>query len=169
MRRLLSGFISALIFLRSPTAAADPALVIPTAAPLLLDIPPGPDTIVPIRKGTDAPFDGQLFDNGTALRWGNWLLQYRLRLNADVELARRIGAADAELWKQRYTIVTDKYSAVTVDYQKQLLYWQTEANRYKRDADNPPWYRSPWFGFGLGVVCTGLAVGLSAYAISTMK
>src|SRR5690606_16021630 len=59
-------------------------------------IPPGDDHIEPIRKGQPAPYDGQLFDPSTALRWANWLQQYKYRLKLDVEYEQNICKVELE-------------------------------------------------------------------------
>jgi len=138
----------------------------PTA---LQDIPPGPDHIVPVRKGDPVPFEGQLYDNATALRWGNWLLQYKFHLAADVQLQKKLGDADTELWRKKYELMEEKYKVVATDYQGQVAHWQTETARYRTEAENPPWYRTPLMGFAMGVVFTGFAVGAGAYAIHALK
>lgn len=155
---------AAVVFFCMPVWADDPH-----AAVILQDIPSGPDKIIPLRKGDPTPFDGQLYDNQTALRWGNWLLQYKFRLEADVNLQRKLGEADTELWKKKYELMEDKYKVTTTDYQAQVAHWQTETARYKVESENPPWYRTPLMGFALGVVFTGATIGLGAYAIHALK
>ena len=60
-----------------------------TASPALTPIPPGEDKIEPITQGQVSPFSGQVFDNKTALRWGNYLQQCKVRLELDPELVRK--------------------------------------------------------------------------------
>lgn len=135
-----------------------------SATPSIQTIPPGKDKIAPIKKGDAAPFDGQLFDNDTALRWGNWLLQYKLRLNLDVEQQKKILGADVELWKHKYEISEKKYETVTLDYQNRLAASESLVAKYRTEIDNPSWYRSPVFGFAMGVVFTGVCFGAGFYA-----
>jgi hypothetical protein len=56
-------------------------------------IPAGDDVIVSLQHGEKAPWKGQLFSPDTALRWGNYLSQYRYHL----ELERTIAARRIEL------------------------------------------------------------------------
>lgn len=129
-------------------------------------IPPGEDKISPLKKGEVAPYDGQLFDNYTALRWGNWLLQYKLRLRIDVEYQKKLWDADVELWKKKYEISETKYTVVTADYQKKVAALETQVEKYRAEVESPAWYRSPITGFVLGVVVTGACVGVGAYVYS---
>ncbi len=133
------------------------------------EIPPGEDKIVPLKKGEPAPFDGQLFDTPTALRWGNWLLQYRLRLQADVEYQKKLGAADLELWKHKYELLDTKYVTVTSDYQKKVTALEVQNDKLREEITNPPWYRSQLFGFVTGIVVTGACVGLGFYTYSSLS
>lgn len=148
-----------LVLVLPSTAWAD------SPAPVVIDIPAGSDKIVPLKKGELVPYDGQLFDNPTALRWGNWLLQYKYRLVADVDLQKRLCEADTGLWSKKYELLDHRYKLVTEDYQKQIVLWQNEAAKYKQELENPPWYKSPFFHITLGVLFTGTAVGLGAYAL----
>jgi len=128
-------------------------------APPIQPIPPGEDKIAQIKKGDPAPYDGQLFSNDTALRWGNWLLQYKLRLQQDVDYQKKILGADVQLWQHKYELSEEKYKTVVVDYQKRLSESDALARKYQDEVNNPSWYRSPVFGFAMGVVFTGVCVG----------
>ncbi len=163
MKKLLPLLVLLVLFVASPAHADD------TVSTILQDIPPGSDKIVPVKKGDTAPFEGQLFDNATALRWGNWLMQYKFRLDADVQLQKKLGEADADLWHKKYELMDEKYKVVATDYQGQVAHWQTEANKYKAEAESPPWYKTPTFGFVMGVVFTSVAMGAGAYAIHSLK
>lgn len=161
MRNLPAAAALLLVTTISPASFADPSGV------GVQDIPPGTDKISPLRKGEPAPYDGQLFDNATSLRWGNWLLQYKLRLTADVEFERKVRAADVQLWTQRYDISEQKYTTVTRDYQEKVAALSSQVMTLQLEVNNPPWYRSPWFGFTAGVVFTGACIGLGAYSLHT--
>lgn len=123
-------------------------------------IPPGEDKITSVKKGEAAPYDGQLFDNYTALRWGNWLLQYKLRLQLDADYQKKVAQADADLAKKKLEIAEEKYKTVTLDYQKQVA--ERDAKIVK--LEDTPWFKSVWFGVVCGVVLTGTTVGLGVYA-----
>lgn len=167
MKKPVFSFFVCLSFLAAtwPGAAEEvkPAASVVASLPSIQVIPPGDDKIVPLKKGEPAPYDGQFFDNNTALRWGNWLLQYKFRLKADVELTQKLGATDVELWKNKYSLVEEKYTLVTKDYQKRVADLETQTEKLRFEIANPSWYRSPLFGFVLGVVVTGLCVGAGIY------
>lgn len=155
MRRT-SSLLVALVLLACPrTALGDgPAPVAP--------IPPGDDRIEVLMQGQPAPYTGQLFDNKTALRWGNYLEQYRLRLRIDVEQAQKVDQAQIDFWKTKADLSEQRYTTVTVDYQKQVAVLQEELR-------NPPFYRSTWFGVALGVAGTCLAVGATAWLVHEVR
>jgi len=131
---------------------------VPFTAQPIETIPSGEDVIVPLKPGDPVPFPGQLFANPTALRWSNWLRQYKFRLQADTELQKSLGETQVQLWQEKYKLQQHQYDAVTADLMVRL---RTAEN----EVSSPPWYRTVWFGVTLGVVSTGLAVGLSAYAL----
>src|SRR5688572_31665694 len=83
MRGLL---LAALIFYAVPAVGDE----------TIKDIPPGEDVIEPLPKGTPAPFDGQLFDINTSLRWANWLTQYEAVLAAEIERSKAACKAELE-------------------------------------------------------------------------
>lgn len=156
---LLAVFCVSLTLYSVPAKADDPK---PT--PALQDIPAGADKIVVVRKGDPAPFEGQLFDNPTALRWGNWLLQYKFRLASDVGYERKLREADVALWEHKLEISEQKYSVVAADYQQKIASLDAQLAKYKEQVDNPPWYRSPFVGFAAGALFTGMCVGVGVYA-----
>ncbi len=125
----------------------------------VVDIPAGETKIVPVKKGEPAPFEGQLFDQNTSLRWANWLVQYKMLVKNDRELQEKLCAAGAEALQTRVTLEKEQYEKVTAELQKKLTAAQLAA------AD-VPWYKTPTFGFVLGVVSTGVVVVGSAAAIN---
>ena len=138
-----------------------PRLVLAQTAPVT-DVPPGEDVIVVVKKGDPAPFTGQLFDNATSLRWGNWLLQYKLRLKIDVEYIQRVDAAELEYQKKLVTIEQTKYLSVTTELQKTVTGLQNQ-------LANPPFYQTFWFGMTVGVALSVVAVGFVAWGVSSLK
>jgi len=132
-------------------------------------IPPGEDKIVSVREGDKSPFTGQLFDQQTALRWANWLQQYKLRLKIDVEQQKKLSEVEVGFVKQLLQIEKDKYAAVTQDYQTRSALQQTKIQELEAEIKNPPWYSSVWFGAALGVLTTTLAVSLGAFALHAAK
>lgn len=148
---------AAVVFLWCGTASAQD-----TPRPVQ-DVPPGEDRIYYLKEGEKAPFAGQLFDNPTAIRWGNWLEQYRYRLSFDVETQRQIDqvkidylSAVVSLEREKYSQVTDEQRKVIQDLQAQL-------------AEPAPWYESFEFGMGVGVATTALVFGLSVLAVSQVN
>lgn len=148
MKKLLAGI---LVLTLSSQALAEP--------PPVRAIPPGEDRIVPLRKGQEAPFDGQLFDTNTAIRWGNWLEQYQMRLKLDYEAQTRIQQARENYLNQVIRIEQEKYREVTEAQRNTILELE------KKVAEPDPWYESLGFGLGLGVASTILVTAISVWAI----
>jgi hypothetical protein len=153
MRRILTLLV--LLTFLPRLALADPP------APVTA-VPPGDDVITVVKKGDPAPYTGQLFDQATALRWANFLQQYKFRLGADVDLQKKLDDADLTLQKQLLVIEQQKYVRVTDELQAKNVALQ------KQLAD-PPFYDRVWFGVALGAVAMGLAVGLSAWGLSSAR
>lgn len=140
--------------------ALTPALSRAEGAPLapVVDIPPGNDRIVPVAKGDAAPFAGQLFDTATALRWANWLEQYRTRLKLDVETQAKIDSLEISLLNQKLELERQQYVTVTDELNKRVALLQDELR-------NPPWYKTTWFGVALGVTGSFMLVGATAWIV----
>ena len=148
MRLLLCTLI--LLFFHCASASADESTAV-------IDIPPGEDRIVVLEQGAKAPFTGQLFDNDTAFRWGGWLLQYKYRLNADLELQKRLCDVDKTLLNRELAITGAAHEEFLKAYRLELQKQDEEIARLR----DPPFFRTAWFGFTMGasVVVVGLAVG----------
>jgi hypothetical protein len=125
----------------------------------LTPIPPGQDKIVPIKKGEPAPFDGQLFDNGTALRWGNWLLQLKTYASVNHDLDQKVCQANTDFLTKKNDLQTEEYKRVTAELQQKLTKAQEE-------AASPPWYRTTTFGVVLGVTGT-VIIGMGTAALAS--
>lgn len=117
----------------------------------VVNIPAGEDKIVPMRKGEPAPIEGQLFDNDTALRWANWLVQYKTLLKQNVELQRKLCSIDLNLSAQKLEIEQDRTKKIIPDLEAKLTKAQDE-------AANPPFYKTFWFGATMGATITAVAV-----------
>lgn len=128
----------------------------------VINVPPGNDKIVPMRKGEASPIDGQLFDNDTALRWANWLVQYKQLVKSNAEMAKRICEIDTSLANKKLEIEQDKYKTVVTDLEHKLAVAQD-------DAAHPAFYRTAWFGAAIGVGITTLAVVAAAVVITETK
>ena len=128
------------------------------------DIPAGEDKIVGVKEGEKAPFTGQLFDPPTALRWANWLQQYKLRLAIEREMQQKVCSAEIELANRRVTIEQEKNKSVTEDLKKTVGVRDARIVDLEKAADNPPFFKTFWFGAVVGVVATGTLFGLGVYA-----
>ena len=147
-------------FLISSTALADP----PVQAN-----PPGDDVITVVKKGEAAPYTGQLFDQPTALRWANWLQQYRLRLDLDVRREKDLCLQQVQYEVTLRDSERDRGRKVESDLMLRLERSEKARLHAEEEARNPPWYRAPLFNIGLGFVGAASLVGLSAWVIHTAK
>lgn len=111
--------------------------------PQVRAIPEGPDVITAVKKGEPAPYAGQLLDPATALRFANWIEQYRAALQIESEFQTALRTVEVALWRQKFDASETKYKVVVEADQKTLAELRAKADR--------PFYDSPWFGFALGV------------------
>lgn len=125
-------------------------------------VPPGDDVIVSVKKGDPAPLAGQLFDQATAIRWGNYLQQCKTRLVADVELQKKVDEAQITYLNQVLTLEREKYKQVVGDYQLRL-------GKAEAEVLSPPFYKTVWFGMTLGVVGTLLLAVVTGYVLSAVS
>lgn len=131
--------------------------------PVVKDIPSGDDKIVVVREGDKAPFTGQLFDPATALRWSNWLLQYKMHVQTDAEMQKKICEADKALDAKKLVIEHEKDVTVIDEYKRQVLTRDNKLLELEQRVDNPPFYKTFWFGAVTGFVLTGALVGAGVY------
>lgn len=135
-------------------------------APPVKEIPPGEDVIVPVKKGTPAPIDGQIFSPETALRWANWLQQYKLRLDWDVKYAESVCKEETSYRDKLLTIEKERSAATEKSLRDELL--KSEQGRIAAEEEvrsGPPWYNTAEFGIVLGTVVTAGAFALSIWAL----
>ena len=145
------------LLLLPATATADPAVV---------DIPPGEDTIITLRKDNPAPWTGQLYSNETSLRWANWLQQYRFQLKQS-ELYGQEKLRSSEVLCLRKLEVTAAGHAEAIKlYRDRVVAQQASIATLQAEVSDPPFYRTVWFGFVAGVVVTGLAVGIGGAVVA---
>lgn len=128
-------------------------------------LPPGDDQIVSLKLGQSAPFDGQLFSTNTAMRWGFWLEQYKLRLKIDVEAAKATCAVQVDHDAKVAAIQSAAADAIQKDLKSRLLNSEKARLAAEEEARNPPWYRSREFGIVTGVALAAGAVTLSIWAL----
>lgn len=154
------------------------ALLLPSAAAQAqdapegdVDVPAGEDRIVVAREGTAAPFTGQLFDQATALRWGNRIVRYRMRIHLleeelvavraeyEASIATRLRIVD-ESYARQLTLQAESFgreiTGLRDDLREQATRYEGELARYR---DRPFW-ESWGFAFGMGVLVTGIVVGV---------
>jgi hypothetical protein len=117
--------------------------------------PPGEDVIVTLKKNQPAPFDGQLFDNPTALRWGIWMQQMQSR--HQVELDAKTKHCDTELAFKDIEIQlnAEMSQKVMADLTKRLEKSEQERLQLRYELDHPPWYQSNLFYFAIGAITVG--------------
>jgi len=129
-------------------------------------IPAGPDHIVPLRKGYRAPYTGQLFGPATALRWANWLQQYRLRLKSDTAYQQATCKVERVYDAKLLRVEQQRSSVLTTDLRARLARSEQARLHAEQVARNPPWYRASWFGVALGVAGSLAIGGVTAWAVS---
>jgi hypothetical protein len=133
-------------------------LLIPAFAaaqvPPIETTPPGDDKITTVKKDAVVPYDGQLFDPSTALRWANWLRQYKVRLHEDVLREQKVCKVKIDYEQKLVKIEKDRSKTVTTDLRARLVRSEKARLDAEDEARNPPWYRSIWLGLGAGVVGT---------------
>lgn len=140
-----------------------PAVVCAQALP---PIPPGEDKIVPLPKDEKAPFSGQLFDAPTALRWGNWLQQYQLRLKEEHKMCLKLSSIELKYHQELLSIEKRRGSTIEKDLRLRLKRSETARLAAEHEARNPPWYTTRTFGIIVGVVGTAAIFSASIWAFN---
>lgn len=133
--------------------------------PPITTVPEGEDKIVPIHEGEEAPYSGQLFDPPTALRWANWLQQYKLRLKLDVETEREKCRVKLVAKDKVLSLHIDMHDQLSEDYRKRILRLERRNVKLQEELNNRPFYKRAWFGYVMGVA-TSVAVGTTAVLLS---
>jgi hypothetical protein len=146
-----------------------PSIVMAQTAPPIQVWPPGEDNIAPLRLGEKAPYDGQLFTPETALRWGNMLQQYQLRLKLDVQLEIDRCKAETAYRDKLLKIEKTRARSVEKDLQSRLLRVEKINAELEEEFRNPPWYNTRTFGVIVGVLATSAIVGMSVLAVNWAK
>jgi hypothetical protein len=135
------------------------------------DFPPGEDQIVPLAVGDRAPFEGQLFETTTAIRWGFRIQSLRLRLDADVAAANESCAVQTELLTTKLNLAQERFDfnvTMLTDARDQLQAQVVQLTEALADAQDTPWYRSWTFGLVVGIVGAGLLAVGGAYLASAI-
>jgi hypothetical protein len=133
--------------------------------PVVQDIPPGVDQIEVIMQGKPAPFTGQLYSQETALRWANWLGQYRLRLVQDVDYEKRVCAANLSYKDAVNKAEADRDKAIQDDLRTRIMRLEQYNAKLNDKINNPSFFRTAEFGFIVGILgsaAVALGVGIAA-------
>ena len=128
----------------------------------VVNVPAGEDKIVPMRKNELSPMDGQLFDNDTALRWANWLVQYKQLLKSNAEMQKRLCAIDVNLANEKLLIEQDKNKKIIPDLEAKLA-------KATEEAEHPPFYKTALFGGAVGVALTSIGIVAAVAATGGFK
>lgn len=135
--------------------------------PTIQSIPPGDDKIVVVHEGEKAPFSGQLFDSATALRWGNWLEQYKAALSIEVARDQQICKANLDFDTKVAAIEKTRTDGIEKDLRKRLLDSEQARVKLQDQIDHPPFYKEFWFQASVGVVVTLGATYAAAKVLSS--
>lgn len=136
-----------------------------SSPPAIEDIPSGEDVIASLRKGQTAPFDGQLFDANTAIRWGHWLQQYKAQLALLPSYYEDSCAAQVTYQGDLLAIEKSRAAANEKSFTEALRASEEARLAAEETARNPPWYSTTEFGIVLGVVGSAAILGLSIWAL----
>ena len=133
-------------------------------SPPVQEIPPGEDEIVPVAKGQQAPFAGQLFSPDTALRWANWLQQYKYRLEWDVTREQKL-CVEEKNYRDKLLVIEKERSKKVEDDLVERLRKTEQARIDAESAAEPAWYSTVEFGIVVGTAITAGAFALSIWAL----
>lgn len=162
----MKWFLIILVVLLSSLAQAQPSPdPEPSASPPIEAIPPGEDKIVPLLKGHVAPFGGQLYDPLTALRWANWLQQYKYRLQWDVSKEQHVCRVEMKYRDDLLLAEETRAKKVEDDLVERLGRSEQARLDAEEEARNPPWYSTRTFGVVVGVLATAAIFGIAVAAI----
>lgn len=133
----------------------------------LSPVPSGDDVITVLPKGQPAPYSGQLYDPATALRWANYLEQYKLQLDLCYRTSGELRGLERQYWSRLIDIESSTHKEIRLDLQTRLeRVEQKNAELEGELSKGPPWYNSRTFGVVVGFVGgVGLTV-LSIWAVN---
>jgi hypothetical protein len=164
------AFVGVLLLSAHVAAQATPAIPVPHLElkyepPPLVAVPAGEDKIVPLKLNQPAPFTGELFDLPTAVRFGHFIEQARLRLKEDVLLERRRCNAEMSYLGQRANLERDLRLSEEADYRMRILKLENTNIQLQNSINNPGLLQSPVFWLITGALGASLLFGISAYAM----
>jgi len=165
-----SGFLSEMLK-QVGTAVLVLLLVFPSTARAqsVESIPPGPDKIQPLQLKEPAPYSGMLYDYDTALRWGNWLKQYQLRLKIDVEAEKKKCDVELAAGRKILALTEGAHKESERDLKARVLKLEQRNVELEKELRNPSWYNTRTFGVIVGVTGSALLFGLSVYALDRAR
>lgn len=159
MRKLVSVLVLVLVF----------SVSYKTKAQEIQTIPPGDDVIVSLTNKQPAPFDGQLFDNSTAMRWGFWLQQYKLHLKLDVDKEVQTCGVKLDFKDKELKINQDQSKTITDDLKVRLQRSETSRLASEEAARHPAFWKTFEWGLMVGIVMTGVVVVVSTWGVGLLK
>jgi hypothetical protein len=137
------------------------------ADPTVQAIPPGDDKIVAVHEGDKVPFTGQLFDSATALRWNNWLQQYKALLQLQTTRDQQVCKAQTDFDTKVASIEKTRTDGIEKDLRTRLQASEQQRLSLQQQIDHPPFYREFWFQAGVGVLVTLGATYAAAKVLSS--
>lgn len=162
--KLLSVVLLLGAFLAAPDAARAQEEAV--EAPEPPDVPPGDDVITALSEGSRAPHSGMLLDTDTAIRWTNRLSWFRNELRLTLQTHARVLVAIERSHARELRLVEESYAREIEGLRSDLrAQAQTFAQAQTREH---PWFDTFAFGAVVGVVLSGVIVGLTAWAASSM-
>jgi hypothetical protein len=164
----LAALLALLAVLGAPAAVLgqESAPEAAEAVPEPPDLPPGEDRIEHLTLRAPAPFEGMLLDMDTSLRWTFALEWYRHELGLTIRTHRRELAALDASHERELTIVRESYEREIEGLRGDL---RDQATTFAQaQAHEHPWYDTFVFGSIVGVVLSGVLVGLTAWAAAEL-
>lgn len=157
----------ALVVLYSvPAFAEDPPMV---ERREVQSIPPGDDKITPVTAGEKAPYTGQLFSPDTALRWANWLEQYRTVGDEDFRLQQRACVADHQYQEEQRKVEAEAAAKVERDLRARLLESEDRNTKLQEELKNPPWYKTRTFSVVVGAAGASVLLVSGAVVVNVAR
>jgi hypothetical protein len=138
-------------------------------APQVVTYPPGDDKITVVRKGDQAPYTGQLFEDNTALRWAVWLQQYKTRYGLDMKAEQDSCQVRLQHSSELAAIESDRTAKIESDLRTRLKDADSQRVKLEDEIRNPGFFKQPGLWVGVGVFTTLAAVAVTAYAVHSTK
>lgn len=143
---------------QTPSDGSDEPLVAP-------DVPPGDDVIEHLALHAPAPVEGMLMDMDTSIRWTHRIEWYRAELQLQHRMRVTLLDAERRSHAVELQLTTDSMQREIDGLRQDIRTQAATAAQQLAQARDRPFYDSFGFGFIMGVVVTGLLVGLTAIII----